>query len=496
MLLRLCQLKSLLILLLVIVSSCAFLTSDDKDASELLTPMKNEWFQINQEHALQDQLGRPQPHHFFDLNPDLGKTDILINAVILTPEGSVHGYHLDLSSGQRYYAQSFCSQRDIWGQYSGTIGRPTYSIGVIPRMLDQLGDPQKVIIFGGTSKFQKLTDTHEHRIKLVGALIEETCPVGNCLGRDNWISRMVFVAVDPADSKYKEVSNISELQRIVNWPEAKAVLENLDGRNGGGRTSYPVTRVGKLILLKDAIDFYRKRSIFLSIEETKKISKGCHSLYHKLWTDVGDEHPEDRPARNVEELNTKLKLIENLKLKRKPVGIANRFKTFIKKYYSDFNTCQKFVYAGNVNFNKEEFWFLNYVGIFLRLHNEGHFFDCKRHTWQKNVEDSEGNRVYDIKIGISDCKERDFDFAMEYLPNYLKSLTTSEASFYKFVDYDNHPFGTHQKLYSWVKVSSRKFDCKTDPNEQTKKNLKAFPDDVSWKKWNVNDIEDEMKIIY
>jgi hypothetical protein len=498
MLLRLCQLKSLkLFILVLLVSSCSFLNLErEKDASELLTPMKAEWFHHNQRHALYDQLGRPQSHHFFDVHPDLGKTDILINSIILTPEGSVHNFELDLASGQRYYNNSFCPQSDIWQEYNGSISEMTFSVGIIPRMLDQIGEPQKVIIFGGKEKFQKLTDTHQHRIKLVGALIEQSCPEGNCLGRDNWLSKMIFVAVDPDDKKFEKVSNIIELQKIVNWVQTKAVLENINGRNGGAGSSYPAVKVGKLINLKDAIEFYRKRSIFLSDEELNKIKHGCHSLYNKLWTEVGKARPEDQEAHSVEELNTKLKAIEALKKQGLPIGIAARFKSFVKKYFSEFSTCQKIVYAGNINEEKEQFWFLSYVGLFLRLHREGYYYDCRRNTWQKNLINSDGNPIYDIKDEIDECDEKDFDSAMGYLPNYLRTLKDSESEFFKFLDYDNHPFGTHQKLYSWVKVKTKSYDCESDPNLSIRKEIKVFPEDMSWKNWNINDIEDKMKIIY
>ena len=497
MLARLCQLKSLLLLFVLIISGCTFFSPQkNHDSVELMNSRENNWFSKNLEHSLRDQEGRPQPHQFFDVNPEISKNDVHVNGVIITPENSNYAYQLDLASGQRYYSHSFCPQTDVWNQYSDDIGKPTFSIGVIPRLLDQMGEPQKVVIFGGGEKFARFLDHHQHQLKLVGAYIEQTCPDGNCLGKSNWISRMVFLAVDPLDNEYNLVNDIKILQTIIKWPMVKATLENMDGRNGGTNTSYPAVRIGNLISLNEAMDYYKKRSIFLSDNETQKIQSGCHALFEKLWNEVGVEKAEDQAAKTIDELKTKLKLVNELKKQKKAVGFAARFRKFIKQYYTQFGTCSRFVYSGNLNQNHEKFWFLNYANIFLRLHKDGYYFDCKTDQWQKNVLNSEGDLIHNIKSGIDSCKEKDFDMAMNYLPSFLTGLKLSGTSYYRFNDYDTYTFGTHSKLYSWVKVNAKKFDCTNNPNEAIKKELRVFPEDVSWKAREIKDLKDELKIIY
>lgn len=494
MLARLCQLKTLPVLVLITISGCSLFSKNKDQSLELLTPMKNEWFSKNSDHALWNQELKPQSHQFFDVNPEMSKSHTYANVVVVTPENSINAYQLDISSGQRYFDHAYCKQNDVWAQYSGKIHKPTFSQALIPRLLDQLGEPQKVIVFGGAESFAK-PDFQQHRVRLVGAFIEQTCPEGNCLGKSNWISRMVFVAVDPEDKNFKEINSIDELTKKIDWPMNKAVYENIDGRNGVG-TMYPALRVGSLINIAEAMEYYVKRSIYMSDTETDKISKGCHTLYDKLWTDVGVERDEDKPARTVEALNTKVKLIQELKAKRKPVGFAARLREFNKKYYNEFTTCQKFVYAGNINKDSEKFWFLSYMGIYLRLHKEGHFYDCRGKAWKKNTINSEGKPVYDFKDGIDFCRDQDFDLAMDYLPNYLTSLKNNDINYYKFIDYDSSSLGTHQKLYSWVKIKSRSYECSNDQNVEIRKNMKVFPDDVNWKVRFEKDIADELKIIY
>lgn len=496
MVLRLCQLKSLLFLSLIALCSCSYFRPGKDQALELLTPTKNEWFSNNPEHALNDLQGKAQSHHFFDINPELSKKDIFVNATILTPEGSEHNYQLDLVSGQRFYSHSYCAQDDIWREYSGTIKKPNFSIGVIPRLLDQLGEPQKVIIFGGAKKFSERTDFHEYRIRLIGAYLEQACPEGNCLGKNNWVSRMVFLAADLDEKKFENLPDVETLENKIDWSKTKAILANVDGKNWSGGGIFPAIRIGKIIKLDEAMDYYKKRSIYLTYSESKKIRVGCHALYEKFWNEVGFEQPEDKPAKTVTELNAKVKLIEQLKSKLKPVGFSARMKDFTAKYYSEYTTCQKFVYAGNINQNPEKFWFLNYAGMFLRLHKEGYFFDCRSQAWQQNSLNSRGVPVYDIKLGINGCKNLDFDRAMEYMPLFLASLKSNGTHFYIFVDYDTHTFGTHQKLYSWVKIKTKKNDCSFDPNPEIRKELRVFPEDVTWKARHFKDLSDELKIIY
>ena len=496
MLLRLCQLKSLMFLTLLLLGSCSYFKADKEIAHELLSRSKTEWFSTDPENSLFDQEGKPQTHQFFDVSPNFNNSDTFVNVIILTPEGSNYAHELDLASGQRYYSHSYCSQKDVWNQYSGNISTPTFTIGAIPRYLDQLGEPQQVIIYGGDDKFKRLTDFHEYRVRLVGALIKQSCPEGNCIGKSTWNSKMIFIAVDPQDLRFKDITDIEALKKEVNWKKEKAVIENLDGRNYGGKVSYPATRVGQLIKIEEAMEYYKNNSIFISNKESQKISKGCHSLYEKLWSEVGEEKAEDKPARTLGELKEKLKLIEELKKNRKTVGFSARLSKFVQKYYEDFNSCQKFVYSGNINLNPEKFWFLTYMKIFFKLHHDGYYFNCRTSSWQKNILNEFGKPIYDFKNGIEECKDKNIDLAMTYLPNFLKSIQSSESSSYRFLDYDHHIFGSHRKIYSWVKISGKKFDCLNDPNEEIRKKLKIFPEDIVWKTRDVKDLADEMKIIY
>jgi hypothetical protein len=495
MLARLCQLKTLLPLLLI-VSGCALFGNKKTEVVEQLVDIfPNKWFSINPNHSLLDQNAKPQPHFFFDLEPELVKDNRFISVVVTTPEKSPHAYTLDLNSGQRYYTHSYCSQKDVWNQQTGSFFKPTFTIGIVPRTLDQIGEPQKVIVFGGRKNLQKDMDIRSHQVKLFGAYVEQICPEGNCLGKNNWISRLVLLAVDPEDKKVGHIDNAKDFANMYDWAEVKAHLENLDGRNSMADLSYPGVKIGQIVGLIEAMDYFKKRTIYLSNSETTKIQQGCFSLYDKLWNDVGIERPEDKAVNTVEELKAKLILKKEVKRKDLPVGFGNRFIQFTKKYAKDAATCEKFVYHGNVNKDPDKFWFLTYAGMYYRLHKDGYYFDCGSKTWQKNTLNTEGKPVFVLENEIDRCTTRDIDTAMGYLPNFLNGLKGSGTVYYRFIDYDTHGFGTHRKMYSFVKLKARKYECSNDPNEGIRKEVLTFPEDVTWTTRDVKDIADRMKLI-
>jgi hypothetical protein len=495
MLLRLCQLKSLSLLLawMLILSAC----SSRKESSletELLTTFTRNWFGVNPEHALLVKNTEPAPHLLFDTTADFNYGQRTVNTILTVVKGSRHSYAIDLNSGQRYYSHTYCKQQDVWGKFSGSLETPEFSIGHLPRVLDQLGEPQKVIVWSKRNDFGSTVATNYSRVKLVGAYVEQICPMGNCLGKNNWLSRLVFIGVDAEDKTLHGINTIEDFQREFNWDESKALLENIDGRNVIGNMKYPAIRISQLIQYDDAFDFFSKKSIFFDDKELGRIQKSCHKLYDELWTQVGEMRPEDRPVNSLEELKVRIKLREELRKQKKPIGFAARFAAFTKRYFNEVSTCEKFVYHGNFNQAPEKFWFLSHVGLFYRLHREGYYFDCRGKAWNRNVLNDRGQQVYDIKQGINDCREEDIDKAMGYLPNFLSGLK-SEQDYFKFIDYDNGAHGTHQRLFSWVKVKGRHYECSGDPNLKIKKEDRPYPEEVRWQERQIKDIEKEMKII-
>jgi len=225
------------------------------------------------------------------------------------------------------------------------------------------------------------------------------------------------------------------------------------------------------------------------------VRNGCYVLYEKMWQDVGIERPEDKPSKNSKELREKLKLLEDLKKKKQPAGFAARFAKFTQKYSKEFASCERYVQHGNINKNAEKFWFLAYSGMFYRLHKDGYYYDCERGYWRPNLMGKNGKLAYRLNQMIETCDAKDIDLAMGYLPNFLKGEKTS-SQYYRFIDYDNLPYGSHRKIYSFVRMPVRKYQCGGDPNKNINASLEVFPGDVKWKPRGTKDFGDKLKIIY
>jgi len=461
--------------------------SEDSSSPEIMSIVQPRWFSSNDEHYFSATNGERAPHFFFDIAPEFSMNSRLVNAVIVTPEQSSHQYEVDLVSGQRYFYQSYCNNDSL-----------SFSLGYIPRILDQLGEPQKVLIFGSPTKISRTMDYSYFRVRLIGAYIESFCPDGYCEEKSSWLSRLVFLAVDSADDYYEKVHSLERLAYDIEWKKVKKELLRIHGSNKGQLSKNEFFRVGDLLNFNDSFEFFKRHSIVMTKNELDKMQTSCTALYEKIWKEVGEVKPEDRPVKTISKLNEKVKLIQEIKRKGLPVGFAQRFQHFTKKYFNEMTTCNRFVYAGNLQKNPEKFWFLSFISFFYKLHREGYFFDCVHNSWQRNIYDNRGALIYDIKEGIDRCDEADIDSAMTLFPTFLHSLRDNKKDFYRFIDYDNHTYGTHKKLYSWVKISSRRLQCGEDQefNSATLTGVDMFPADVKWMPRKTNDVQTDMKIIY
>lgn len=478
---RLCQLKTLAILL-VLCAGCSWKKEKKlKGEEELLTMVKDRKVEVtNREYVWQTISGEQQSNYFFDITNKFDFEKKLINAIVLSPAGSENQYKLDLQTGQRYFDHEWCSTNDAWKKYSGNLGKIPFSIGVIPGALDLLGAPQRVLIFGGAEKYKTLQDQNYFQVRLVGSVIQQVCVEGNCLGKKNWPSRLVLLAVDPEDDKFKNVQTAQELKEKINFPQIKAFIENLEGINTLGSKEFPAASTGDFIDFSSTANFQKKYALSITQEEREKMVKSCHAIYDKAWSDVGVKTIFDMPSETTEELKEKIKVRAEWKKDRIPVEFHERFRAYTAKYASHFVTCMKFVRFPSVNEAPEKFWFLSDIGIFYLLHSEGHYYDCSRKSWTRNALNNRGELVYNIKDGIYDCSTRDIDQAFNYLGSYLVGLRNSNKFYYRFLDYDSHTHGTHAKIYGWIKYRRFESSCSSKVNEQVMQKSQVMPQDHKW----------------
>jgi len=485
MFLRLCQLKTLLLGLLIL-NSCTL--GREKISQEGVSPSAK-WFRINTEHALEDTNGIKE-HLFFDASSRINWNDHTVKFVAMTPQNSRLSHGLDLASGRPYAKHMYCKQNDIWGEYSGTVNRPPYAQGFIPRVLDQLGEAQRIIYF---SKNDKLEAFKQYEAKVIAGYIESFCPVMNC-EREEWHSRLILIGVDPEDKDLHDLS-VDKFKEVFKWPKVKAHLENAEGKNFIGNNTSPRWKGSELITAQDAMSFFRKHAKFFKGRELLGIQKSCHDLFDKLWTNVGEVRLEDQSAKNASEVKQKLEVISILRAGKEPVGFMERFEAFSKDHYKDVVTCSKFVYSGNVNKNAEKFWFLNYVKAFYLLYQQGYYFNCGSNSWGRNILKEDGQYLYSVADTLKECKIDQIDIAMNYMKNFIRSEKDKTSEFLRFIDYDNQGIGTHEKIYNWVHFPHTKLTCSDKKHDTFLQNLDIFVDDITWKNRSPGKDYDD-KVIY
>lgn len=113
------------------------------------------WFKTDEKYSFLNDERETVFHPFFDLLPSADMTEKTINYFPVTPKESKYYYEIDLVSGKRYMSHPICEGPDVWRGYEGSISNPPYERGVIPRVLDQIGKPQEIIVFGKSSKKKK-----------------------------------------------------------------------------------------------------------------------------------------------------------------------------------------------------------------------------------------------------------------------------------------------------------------------------------------------------
>ena len=248
-------------------------------AESLIAGINPRWFKQPRRFSLESDTGETPKHFLFDINPAISLSKKTLNFVIATPEDSKNAYDIDVVSGQHYMNHQYCKISDAWDLFKSKIERPPYTIGIVPRVFDQLGEPQKVVVFGSKKYYQKHFRTNFFSGKVIGGFIEQVCKKGACLEQDQWDSRLVLLAIQENSEKYKGVNNIDDLKKKVSWPKVKAFAENGFGQNKLGNNYYPALKMGALIDGVTAMSFMRNNSILFTVKKLTKMRNSCYTLY-------------------------------------------------------------------------------------------------------------------------------------------------------------------------------------------------------------------------
>ena len=484
--------KNLILILIYFFTSCSLFEGSEKSGDDvfgnkeyaegIVAFVQPKWFKKNENFSLTDRQNKTSSHMLYDVDSNVDKSKRLVNFVVSTPAKSDFIYNIDLASGQHYLSKKMCSTLDEWNNYEDEIEKIPFSIGNVPRLLDQLGMPQKIIVFGSGNYIQKYYKHNSFDARVVAGYIEQICPRGGCVNNSDWRSRLVLVGVHQGNSRLSDVNTFNDLGKHYDLSFIKASLENYRGHNTVSNNYLPSVRMGAVVESGQALDFLDRNSIVLSKQKTNKLQRSCHKLYEKVWKDLGrqSEYEVAISKLNTKRLSTKDYLSELDRINKMDKNLFyKRFIRFYRKFGEDYKTCTRYVYSSNINKDIDKHWFFAYLNGVSFLTSMNYTFDCSRKVWIKNTVKSDGKRIIPKDKEFLGCYSREIDSAFSSVPSFMETLYQNSINSYMYVEYDKGAAGTHSKLYSWVKVDNKKIKC-TDGSSIKSKYI-SFPSDVKWK---------------
>ena len=463
------------------------------------------WFNVPERFSTPNRLGDIETHPFFDLNAYLLKDSNEISYYMVTPVDSEHQYKLDMVSGQRYLRHSYCKQDDVWEEYSGTINRPNFAQGIIPRLMDQSGEPQQIWVFGDKSEFftsKKELKVQSQRATVIGGVVLQYCDNYPCKANEEWLSRLVLIGINPFDKIYEGVKTLKDLKSKVDWDYVLGFAENGFGRNISGPLSEPAYRVGGEIDKKEVLSFAFENGHLFNFDEINSLRKNCFHLFDYIWKGQKAARKESQKRKKATDQYAldyakRAKIIRDLKAfqTRTVIDDSTRYELdeddkkladlefeefwlmLLNKYSGRMKTCFDFVRPANSKQNKERTWFFAYIQNWINLEEQGYFYSCSRRSWLENPYISKGKRKYP-KHETKGCSARDLDLGFEQAVTIMSSLSTALRPHYRFVEYDGRPGGSHELIFNWIFDNGKRFTCDARKLEE-KESL--FPEDVSWR---------------
>lgn len=482
------------------------------------------WFNAPERFTLRTSMHDIVTHPFFDLTPFKTKESMDISYFLTTPVGSAHQYELDMISGQLYRKRTYCEQKDIWESYDGKINRPNFSIGIIPRLLDQTGKPQMLWSFGDKKYLFDAEDkgrSQSQRARIVGAFVLQYCNDYPCRTYQSWLSHLVLVGVNGFDPKFKNVTTLKELKEKVDWPYVKAFAQNGWGRTISSTVPEPAYRMVGEVEAEKAMEFTFKSGHLFSFDEINSLRKNCFYLYDYMWRSQEKvranmkksvQEATDKVAQEHKKQIDRIKAIKNFSLntvfsdkaeqdvrskegsreeQRALVDFKRFFLYFYKNYGERFRTCSKFVRPANHRENSERAWFFSFMTNWYHLEDLDYYYLCSRRSWLGNPRLTSGKRRFELDAARR-CSSIELDESFERGVTVMASLDGSNKTHYRFVEYDYGIGGTHKELYSWVPETGKKLGCSSRPLEEK---VSIFPQDVGWDDFYKNPTRKRLDLI-
>jgi hypothetical protein len=502
------------VVLLVLACGVMLLSCAKHTVKTTAVAPQSVWFDKTERYSSKGDNGEFPVHLFFDLIPNLKIKNNTLHFVRTEREKSFFSYDVDLVSGRLFKRFKYCEQKDIWKKGKDSCNRPPFHIGFVPRLLNPLGTPQKIIVYGNERYFayEKEGRFSSQKVRVVGGIVRQYCRDYPCNQKRKWVSELIFVAVNPMDPRFKKVVHYKHLQDLIKWDDLTTFLENGDGVNLQIDNPRPAYRLINKMGPNKALNYAFKKGHFFRFEEMKNLRRSCHRLYDFVWKSYkitqlrryqkifGEKVPEKKKmdsryfdifwdskkgstVQNVDLSKKGSKKRKNKRRKEK-LGQYENFSKFFEYFYTNYSselaTCQKLVWSSNVNSDRRRHWFFAYLNAYMKLEELELVFDCKNNVWTANpILVSSNKRRIDYLENKKYCTDDDYDRAFNQSITYMYGLHKSKREHYRYIEYDYGVGSSHEKIYSWVKDYGMRPLCVEKKAQAINKTLKSiFPSDV------------------
>lgn len=461
---------SFLLIALFFLTSCSQFSGRDQTkllpgshAEGLVSQITPKWFKTDPRFSLTNYQDEIAVNYFWDTASSINLKERSLNVVISTPKGSSKLYNIDMSSGQRYFQSPLCSSEDITGKFLSTLSQSPVFMGIVPRVLDETGRPQKIIILGDENYLKQYWKTNFFEVKIIGGLIEKECTKRLCKDDKGLAQRLVLVAAQKGYAPYNQYSSITELKNKLDWKHIVAFLENQQGVDQVSDHFYSAYQITEELTAKRATEYLDKYSVKFDAKKIKDLKTSCYKLYDYWWSRINADH----------------RVIIKGKTKQ-AASFAEVFTQLFHEYGERYYTCSQYVKPSNIVPSINRHWFFSYLTAFHHLALNGHEYSCSKRAWLYNpVVNNRRSTPY--KKQLKSCTNRKLMPAFDGAMMLLKSLRDQHLTSYRYIDYDRNKYGgTHEKMYSWVPYKSRAIKCDKDDLSKVSTQLSIFPKDVQW----------------
>ena len=432
------------------------------------------WLKVPKRFSFKGEYSEYLHHPFFDEIPGKDFDKKILNAVLLTPKNSQYLYNLDLPSGQILKSFSFCSHTDITGKFSGNLKYPKFSLGIIPRILDQTANPQKIVIFGEVPK--DLKPGMVAPVSIIGGVNEYECKIWPC-ERLGWDKRVVLIATFIDDDEFGQVKDLNTLKEQVDWAYFKSFMENAQGVNSGLVTPRLAYQIKGQLSAEEALNAVFKEGHIFSSLELFSMRSACHKIYDYVYDSLNKNADPSRQKR-LEKFDKNI-----------PAETYKSIKTFLpyflKNYGDRYSSCHKYVRPSNPFDESQRHWFFSSFSAFMNLREINFYYSCESKAWGINPYNYEKKGLQnDFTKEIEKCSSGNLNFAIETAPTKLQQLVKQSVASFRYITFDSAAGGSHQKIYGWVPFDGLGPYCE-DPSERKilleDFQTSYFPLEIRWK---------------